>query len=264
MHPVIILWAHPRSMSTALERVMRERGDHQCLHEPFLRYYYLTKTGKELPHFDATDDHPNDYAGTREAILNKAGTSPVFVKDMSYYVMPEILDDVEFCKKVRHCFLIRHPVKSILSYYKLDNKVSSDEIGFEAQWKHLIGLEAMGINNSVVINAEDIQMDTERTMQLFWTQLGLDYKDQALSWSQETTPKDWQYVEGWHEQASQSGGIRKPDSDQDQKALKEFNDLAEIEPKLKQYLEHHLPFYEQLKARAILPFNFSSSPKDLD
>jgi len=39
MHPVIILWAHPRPMSTAIESVMRKRGDLDCLHEPFLPFY---------------------------------------------------------------------------------------------------------------------------------------------------------------------------------------------------------------------------------
>lgn len=43
MNPIIFLWAHPRSMSTAIERIMRERGDFDCLHEPFLHYYYLQR-----------------------------------------------------------------------------------------------------------------------------------------------------------------------------------------------------------------------------
>ena len=69
MHPVIILWAHPRSMSTAIERVMRERGDFDCLHEPFLHYYYIERSAKPLPHFDTEQDHPSSYAETRDMIL---------------------------------------------------------------------------------------------------------------------------------------------------------------------------------------------------
>lgn len=33
--PIIALWAHPRSMSTAIERIMRERNDLCCL-QPFI------------------------------------------------------------------------------------------------------------------------------------------------------------------------------------------------------------------------------------
>ena len=51
MYPIVILRAHPRSMSTAIEPVMRERGDFDCLPEPFLRCYYLRRSGRALPHF---------------------------------------------------------------------------------------------------------------------------------------------------------------------------------------------------------------------
>ena len=48
-HPIIALWVHPRSMSTAIERIMRERGDLDCLHEPFMYYYYVGLGKRELP-----------------------------------------------------------------------------------------------------------------------------------------------------------------------------------------------------------------------
>ena len=115
MNPVIFLWAHPRSMSTAIERIMRERGDFDCLHEPFLHYYYIERSDRGLPHFDHEREHPTSYAGTRDLILRQAESSPVFAKDMSYYEMPEILEDESFCRRVRHCFLIRNPLRSILS-----------------------------------------------------------------------------------------------------------------------------------------------------
>lgn len=53
MHPIIALWSHPRSMSTATERIMRERGDLRCFHEPFMYLYYVGDEIKEMPHFEA-------------------------------------------------------------------------------------------------------------------------------------------------------------------------------------------------------------------
>ena len=53
MNPIIFLWSHPRSMSTVIERVMRELGDLKCLHEHFLQHYYLQKKKKQLAHFEA-------------------------------------------------------------------------------------------------------------------------------------------------------------------------------------------------------------------
>ena len=51
MYPIVILRAYLRSMSTAIERILRERGDFDCLHEPSLRYGYPHRRGCALPHF---------------------------------------------------------------------------------------------------------------------------------------------------------------------------------------------------------------------
>jgi hypothetical protein len=83
-HPVIALWSHPRSMSTAFERIMRARGDLECLHEPFMYDYYINRSTRQLPNFDAIEDHPRSYDAIRDMILEKAERGPVFFKDMSY------------------------------------------------------------------------------------------------------------------------------------------------------------------------------------
>ncbi len=147
---------------------MRERGDFDCLHEPFLHYYYLKRSRKPLPHFDSEQNHPTSYAETRDMILQRAEDTPVFAKDMSYYVIPEILQDLAFCKQVQHCFLIRNPLRSIMSYYKLDSEVALDEIGIEAQCQHFNGLQQLAINASVVLEAEAVQTDTTKAIRLFW------------------------------------------------------------------------------------------------
>ena len=128
MNPVIFLWAHPRSMSTAIERIMRERGDLECLHEPFLHYYYLHRSSKPLPHFDS---------------------------------------------------------------------------------------------------------------------------EQALSWDDSSTPGDWQYVEGWHQSVSASRGIRAQAPRDAQRVAEEFAQLCREAPQLEQYLQHHLPFYQQLREHSL-------------
>ncbi len=245
MNPVVFLWAHPRSMSTALERVMRERGDFDCLHEPFLHYYYTERSHRGLPHFESARAHPTSYAGTRDMILEHAERKPVFAKDMSYYVMPEILDDDEFCRQVTHCFLIRDPRRAIMSYYRLDAEVSCYEIGLEAQWRHFDGLRRLGIDAGIVLEAETVQRDTAAAMGRFWQALGLDYRERALSWEQGETPGDWHYVEGWHGSVSASSGIRPP-ADDDTAA--EFERLCRDAPQLRDFLDTHQPYYERLRA----------------
>ena len=251
MNPIIFLWAHPRSMSTAIERIMRERGDFECLHEPFLRYYYLQRTGKPLPHFDHAQDQPSDYRETCEMILQRAEKAPLFAKDMSYYVMPEILQDEVFCRRLRHCFLIRNPLHAILSYYRLDPQLSLPEVGVEMQWRQFQGLQAIGIDNSIVLEAEAVQRDSSTAMRQFWRALGIDDQPQALNWNQDSTPDDWDYVQGWHQSVSASNGIRARSTDEMQRKQSEFDQLCRQAPQLKGYLQHHLPFYERLREHSL-------------
>ena len=136
MHPIIALWSHPRSMSTATERIMRERGDLVCFHEPFMYDYYVHRKVRQMPHFNVEQGHPQTYAEVREMLLEQAQKSPVFFKDMSYYVMPHILSDMQFSESLVNCFLIRNPVATISSYFRLDPDVTCEEIGLEAQCLH--------------------------------------------------------------------------------------------------------------------------------
>ena len=65
MIPVLVLWAVPRSTSTAFERMMSQRGDHTCVHEPFGEVWYsidhnqLLRDAYEvcLPHYQAMHSH---------------------------------------------------------------------------------------------------------------------------------------------------------------------------------------------------------------
>lgn len=62
---IIILLSHPRSLSTAFERIMRERGDMFVLHEPFTYLYYL----KNFPNSSELSDFPASFPKTKVHIL---------------------------------------------------------------------------------------------------------------------------------------------------------------------------------------------------
>ena len=253
MNPIIFLWAHPCSMSTAIERVMRERGDLDCVHEPFLHYYYHRRSRRSLPHFSSDEQWPSSYAGVRDLILERAERAPVFATDMSYYVMPELIDDSRFCRRIRHCFLIRNPLHSILSYYRLDPGVTLREIGLEAQWQQHCLLRDSGIAPVPVIEAEAVQADAAGMMRRLCAELDLDFREQALHWAPGEVPQDWEHVEGWHRSVGESSGIRAPRADEAARIRQDFDKLCVRAPQLRDYLEHHLPFYRQLQQYSLQP-----------
>lgn len=248
-HPIVALWSHPRSMSTAFERVMRSRGDFDCMHEPFMYDYYINRSKKEMPHFNAMDAHPKSYEDIRAMILSRAESGPVFFKDMSYYVVPHILDDSDFLDRVTHSFLIRDPRASILSYAKLDPGMLLDEIGLEAQWRHAEAVTARTGKPPVVVRSEAVQSDPGGEMRRYWRALGLADSPGALHWT-DPPPADWQQVQGWHGEVMTSSTIRPPDPAQEIRTNLEFDRLAAENPRLRGYLDHHLPFYRQLLALA--------------
>ena len=114
---------------------MLERGDLLTLHEPFLYLYYVHDARKRLPHLDVDSRRPTTYEGIRSIVLEAARTRPVFVKDMCYYIVDHIHDDLDFIRRMTSTFLVRDPAQSISSYYRLDPGVTLEEIGCEAQYR---------------------------------------------------------------------------------------------------------------------------------
>ncbi len=78
MHPIIALWSHPRSMSTATERLMRERGDLTCFHEPYMYYYYVERAVRVMPLFDVDPEKPKSYEAIRDMLLEAGEARPVW------------------------------------------------------------------------------------------------------------------------------------------------------------------------------------------
>ena len=161
MHPIYALWCHPRSMSTAIERIMRERGDLRIVHEPFIYTYYLGDRGRSLPHFEPNADHPQTYVDVRQFIRDQAAIGPVFFKDMTYYALENLLGDPEFLSDITHTFLVRDPAAAILSYARLDPLFRRDEAGLEASWTLYCKVRDDG-HGPLVLSADHMSSESGR------------------------------------------------------------------------------------------------------
>lgn len=234
------LWCHPRSVSTAFERIMRERGDLEVLHEPFMYHYYLTQTDSLFPGFEPAPDHPRTYAEIRQMILDKSKTQPVFFKDMAYYVEARLPQDAAFLGAAKHAFLVRDPAESILSYQRQDPDFTRREVGLAAQLRLYDALKNLG-HDPIVITADQLRSDPRGTLRRYWNHVGLPYVASAFSWDQ-TVPEDWQSVEAWHKAALSSRGIERPGPEVDHKAA-----LARLGEPFTGYDRHHRPAYDTLR-----------------
>ena len=234
------LWCHPRSVSTAFERIMRERDDLDVLHEPFLYDYYLNQTAGLFPDFAPDPAHPRTFVDIRDMILERAGRQPVFFKDMAFYVVDVLPQDSAFMTQMTHCFLVRDPAESILSYHRRDPNFALKEVGIEAQHRLYQLLCDAGIR-PLVVTADDLRTDPQATMKRYWDHVGLPDAPHAFAWDN-TLPDGWGAVKEWHTETLRSGAIRQPATGRDYRA-----ELAALGAPFTQYDAHHRPFYAALK-----------------
>ncbi len=232
---------------------MRERSDVHCLHEPFMYDYYLNpnrvRPTRDMPYFEPDPGHPQDFASIAKKILTLAETTPVFFKDMSYYITPYLETQPDFFTRIINTFLIRDPAASIASYYALDNAVTLEEIGYEAQWTQVETLTANNINCQV-LETETIQTNPVEEITAWWKRLGLSTIEQAFSWS-DKTPGDWKQVETWHESTLSNTSIRIRQASDSVREKEKYRNAASEAPHLDEFLAHHTQYYCKLKQLAI-------------
>lgn len=250
MGKIIGLWAHPRSMSTAIERIMRERGDLKCFHEPFMYDYYVHRNVRTMPHFSAVENHPVSYQDIKHMLLQAAKQTDVFFKDMSYYVHQQVVIDADFKDKLINCFVIRDPMASIVSYSKLDADFTLEETGLEAQWQHFFALQKTTGATPAVVNASDVRQNPTLIIGKLFDHIGLPHNTNAYQWTSDI-PQDWQQVNGWHGKAISTNAIQPLSIKEQQQIQESFEKLCATNPLMRDYYDYHLPFYELLNYQAL-------------
>ena len=187
MHPIFVLWATPRSTSTAFEWMMRMRGDLACFHEPFGEAWYQGPEAR-APRSAPLDRQKPDvtFASVWQRMLDAADQRPVFSKDMPHHA--DHLWDDAFLDRVSHSFLIRHPAKVLASLHRSYQKSGFEagfephEISFEAQHRlfHLLA-DRTGIA-PVVIDSDDLLADPPTMVRAFCEAIGIPLIADALTW----------------------------------------------------------------------------------
>ena len=165
----VILWSVPRGGSTAFERSIRELPEVNVLHEPHMNAFSF---GPEQPHPNThklKDETPlrfrpaATYKATQSRIVSLARERKhLFIKELSYQVAHKSKDYVEGdFAQFKHTFLIRKPLKVVLSLYKgLQNspkfQFDSAMVGFEEQYNLYETVRSSIDPNPLIIDADDL------------------------------------------------------------------------------------------------------------
>lgn len=246
MHKIIALWAVPRSTSTAFEWMMRQRGDLDCLHEPFGEAWYQG----EAPLWPRFKEGDKTTPGlTLESVWHdiqrRAESGPVFLKDFPHYI--NHLWDPEFLSHFTHCFLIRDPAKTLTSIYDKWPDFDELEVGFPEQRALFDLLTAINGYAPPVIDSDDLLEQPERMVAAFSESVGIPHMPEALSWEAGGDPAAHSWWDGgsFHANLAASTGL-KPQQ-------RRYVELDNSPLRVRQVYRRMQPHYEHLYRQRITP-----------
>lgn len=238
MNRIIALWAHPRSRSTAFERVFIERGDFQVFHEPFSSCRFGGRDGEYIPFNHLANTTPTSYQAIRDSLLEAAKHGNVFHKDMCYHCLDDLLGDPLFLTQQINTFIIREPRATILSHAELFPDMQRDAIGYEALYRVFSRVEELTGETPIVIHAKDLATHPKAVIQAFCASVGIEHVPSSLQWKA-GMPAQWEAWREWHVDVGASTSITPP-------VERTYKVDLESSPRLQECYQYHLPFYERL------------------
>lgn len=229
MRPLLLL-ATPRTVSTAFDKMMRGRGDHQVLTEPFSHAWYhgpervSDRFGLERPEAGFT--------AVLDQVMARAGAGPVFVKDMAYHLGPMLRSDVLALFRVT--LVTRDPRRAVPSMLRRWPDATDVELGYAA-----LDRVADLAPDAVVLDADELCRRPAEVVARWCAAMGIEHRDEWLTW-RPGMPDDWEPWAEWFAAAARSTRFTPPSPDP-----------PEVDAATAARIAACLPVHERLAARAL-------------
>lgn len=194
--PPVLLWAVPRSVSTAFEKTFSRRHDFEVLHEPFTDCYYFSQDRRSGRYGNQPDRSAYTAISAYEAVFRPA-TKRIFVKELCFQAEPYL--DQTFIERVISTFIIRSPAAVLNSLMPLKPDFTEDEFGYiamERVWKRVTSACS---SPPVVIEGDMFRNSPRETLEAYCQLIGVPFVTQMLYW-QDGAIRRWEP----HERESQA------------------------------------------------------------
>ena len=221
----VIVWALPRTTSTALAKSITARQDIKCYFEPYAAANHFGPDGSQkFCHLGL--EEPNYTFDTVKRWLEDEHCN-IFVKDIAY-VMQDRFHAIP--EGYKHTFLIRTPEKVFSSLFKMFDsyrhvvgETLHDWLSKQANlYKSLTELfHHIEINmkgDVCIIDSDDIRKNPAQMIEKYCKRVGFEYSSELLRW-QPGVPENWciapsyltPEIKGWFEDAFASSGWKTDD-----------------------------------------------------
>ncbi len=206
---IIHLIAGPRNISTALMYSFAQRPDTTVIDEPFYGFYLL-HTGIEHPGRDeimeSMEKDPQKIFHQIEAEEQKKGI--VFVKNMGHHLQGY---DYRPIINYQTIFLIRDPGQMLVSYAKVRELPTLDDIGLKFQAEVFEWMRSVG-KVLIVLDGNEVRKNPAGVLSGVCHKLAIPFTDKMLHWPAGPIPEDGIWARYWYSNVHQSTGFLPPDS----------------------------------------------------
>jgi len=247
MRRILALWCHPRSLSTAFERMMSERGDVTILHEPFLYLYYVVQNphlviARQLDRIEPWMEEGFDEIVDR--IERATDDGPVFFKDMALHVHNPagFHADERFLAGYANAFLIRDPAVAIPSHLRQNPDMEFEEVGYDAQFALFETVRRATGETPVVIDAADLERDPDGVVRSYCDAVQIPFLPSSLHGTA-SAPAHLDDTDPWHQDLLGTTGF--------ERNIETFDPGLRSHPRFVEYLERAMPYYESMRVHRI-------------
>ncbi|CAH1775324.1 unnamed protein product [Owenia fusiformis] len=200
----VILWAVPRSISTAFFRAIMANGRSKVILEPFAKAYYYGSERLSKRYGDSPVETNSTFMDIKKYCEQDfKDCDSVFIKDMAYYLAGKLDTPALLPEGFMHTFLIRDPRRAIASLYKLSTKkevtgwdhFDAAEAGFK-ELEELYNLVTKQLGqDAIVVDADDLIKYPDDVLKTYCKKTGLYYDPKMIDWRD--SPLDMSVFDEW-------------------------------------------------------------------
>lgn len=240
----LAMWSGPRNISTAMMRSFGNRPDAVVCDEP-LYAHYLRETGYAHPAADLIiEHHEADWQRVADWLTGPLpeGKTLFYQKHMTQHMLPHIGRD--WLDQLDHAFLIRDPLRVILSYNEIIGDASLEAIGLPQQVEIFERVIEKTGAIPPVVDSQDIQAAPESVLRQLCEKIEIEFTDKMLNWPPGPRATDGVWGPHWYEKTYGSTWFR---------PVKPRPRPDHVPPPLAELAERAEPYYRKLWEHRITP-----------